>query len=1039
MALAETLHVDPADLADPPLDIFGYPADLPLGDPLVPLAQFFWDADEKRTEIARRAADIVRLIDVVAELDQVARVLDSGKADLAAEAVADPEQAESDEQQRLGQERVRAWIAPETPKSQVHAIRRRVIDHEKEFRRRRHLDWCVTVVDHLAEIVRNAPGDEQDGDAIDPRRLVRTVTWNMAGARHSRSFKALDYSAVDLLAFADKLRWMDADVVCLQESEVGPDGSTAGRLAAMSGYPYIHETVMCPSHMDTTKKLAIAFLSRLPIEEFREILLPTPTLELKLWGEVVAQEDRYERYALAVKIAGTWFVNMHPTPLGFFGRSYEEHEDAEGAAHGREIIEHLLRSIPDGPVVFGADFNTDDVRLVYQQVIDELGLRVALDSGTWTVPGWDGAPDQVLASAEFQTIDSTIEVTDTDHYPVVADLWITDPELLRSWIAARSAVDQTNRDGVDDDGDDSSGGTTVPRPDAPLPGEASDTPPPSAVDRMVADPDPAESGSPGDVGPRIAMSLAALGIHSEAEILLEAAKFIDLKYLLVAIVAGQPEPERLFGDEEWAGYLEAVRAARKYGNKPLTVDFIVGLHKILAAETMQEKAGEFTVTMRGNLPWPLKEDGWAALRENPLIDYIPQSFVSKFGKINYPDRETIGEVREWLEDLCDRYNEAVMDPAHDPVGIAAWLKRELISGHPFYDQNGRLSRILMNWSLENQGLSPSIIREPEEDILTRIEDWVEAVGTGIALFDEWASRLREMGTTADPVAIFGLGRMKELYFRLGGTRVPFKPGELHNWRIFHDWLERLMPGAPPRVVGAVEPGQDLVDTTPGDGGLSPIAVSSIELWLDSDAPPMDRTVPRIDSPFGEPVAEAMLPVDVDGPADLGGRVQLPLQGDSDGWWRVAPPDGSGACATRWPSGSRLFGRKVPASLRSTLPRCCRYRTHRSHGAIWLSCWRTPRLLPEEPDSLSIAAAATARNRACTGPGMCSSATIRSNCPISRRTCVTSENTIFRPRHLLRSSSSTPSTSTSNRSYRARLPHPRRSIASSSPEGCCGFG
>lgn len=112
--------------------------------------------------------------------------------------------------------------------------------------------------------------------AADPGRPLRVVTWNMAGAHRSRSHGAWDYEKVNLPYFAEQLRRMDADVIYLQESEVGPDGSTARQLAAMVGYRYVHETVMCESHMDPEKKkmLSIAVLSRLPIEEACSIELP---------------------------------------------------------------------------------------------------------------------------------------------------------------------------------------------------------------------------------------------------------------------------------------------------------------------------------------------------------------------------------------------------------------------------------------------------------------------------------------------------------------------------------------------------------------------------------------------------------------------------------------------------------------------------------------------------------------------------------------------------------------------------------------------
>ncbi|WP_280265188.1 GntR family transcriptional regulator, partial [Nocardia wallacei] len=76
IALAADLRVDPAVLADLPLDIFGDPASLPPDDPLRPLAERFRKASEHRAQIMQRANDIHRLRQVVDEHHEAARVLD---------------------------------------------------------------------------------------------------------------------------------------------------------------------------------------------------------------------------------------------------------------------------------------------------------------------------------------------------------------------------------------------------------------------------------------------------------------------------------------------------------------------------------------------------------------------------------------------------------------------------------------------------------------------------------------------------------------------------------------------------------------------------------------------------------------------------------------------------------------------------------------------------------------------------------------------------------------------------------------------------
>lgn len=266
----------------------------------------------------------------------------------------------------------------------------------------------------------------------DPDRPLRVATWNIAGARRTRSDDAFDYDDVDLPYFVEQLQRVAPDVMCIQESEVGPDGSTARDLAARLGYPHVFETEMCPSHIDPTKTLSLAVISKIPFDSTLARRLPTTRLDLKVGGQSVTP---YDRYAQVVRVAGIDVVNMHPTPLGFFGHSYEH---GEGAAHAEEIGQ-TIRSLIDGPAVVAADLNTDRPGRVYQDLFDEMNLDPALEPDARTVPGWDGAPDQVYSSRELQATGSGIEPTETDHHLVWSDLSVTDPVLLEQLVRVRQA------------------------------------------------------------------------------------------------------------------------------------------------------------------------------------------------------------------------------------------------------------------------------------------------------------------------------------------------------------------------------------------------------------------------------------------------------------------------------------------------------------------------------------------------------------------------------------------------------------------------
>ncbi|MEU7768604.1 alanine racemase [Nocardia sp. NPDC049190] len=279
-------------------------------------------------------------------------------------------------------------------------------------------------------------GGRRTDDPTDPHRPLRVVTWNIAGGRRvlsQDSNKPFDYGGVDLPYFVEQLRRIDADVICLQETEIDPDGSTAQQLAAMLGYRYVYETEMSPSHMDTSKRLGIAVLSRLPIQDAESQRLPSPQFELRVRAE---QVQPYARFAQVVTVAGIPVGNVSPMPLHVFkdeaGRRYT-YESGEGATLAKEIG-RTVTAMMRGRGIWVGDTNTDNPVLVYGPVFDKLGMIAALDPTARTVPPHPrrpvGAPDQLWATAEtFGVAASGTVATETDHYPAWVDWDVADPEL----------------------------------------------------------------------------------------------------------------------------------------------------------------------------------------------------------------------------------------------------------------------------------------------------------------------------------------------------------------------------------------------------------------------------------------------------------------------------------------------------------------------------------------------------------------------------------------------------------------------------------
>ena len=241
---------------------------------------------------------------------------------------------------------------------------------------------------------------------------------------------------------------------------------------------------------------------------------------------------------------------------------------------------------------------------------------------------------------------------------------------------------------------------------------------------------------------KIQESEQKLGINSEFDRLVEASLFIDRKFLNYAIITGVTQkPERIFGNKAWADYLDARIFARQYGNQDLSLNFIVELHKRLTNRSNSKISGKIrnmgVIGISDNeakKPVKCSPEQVRAIETNPQLSFErvpPEDQNSTTGFIVYPHiqtgEQTQAAILKDLEELCKWFNNEKKQENYNPHKIAGLLQHRLISLHPFMDSNGRLTRLLMNWSLENDGEPPSIIANPGEDILTDEETWISKI------------------------------------------------------------------------------------------------------------------------------------------------------------------------------------------------------------------------------------------------------------------------------------------------------------------------
>lgn len=133
---------------------------------------------------------------------------------------------------------------------------------------------------------------------------------------------------------------------------------------------------------------------------------------------------------------------------------------------------------------------------------------------------------------------------------------------------------------------------------------------------------------------------------------------------------------------------------------------------------------------------PLTETQYQAIVDNPLLKFweLPKPLSRKGarkGLIVFPRK-----AQKRLEDLVKWFHHH--KNIYDPVYLAATFQRKFISIHPFYNGNGRVSRLIMNKILNSYGLPPSIPKDYNQDIylnksaLVHDElEWAEFVLDGI--------------------------------------------------------------------------------------------------------------------------------------------------------------------------------------------------------------------------------------------------------------------------------------------------------------------
>ena len=255
---------------------------------------------------------------------------------------------------------------------------------------------------------------------------LRTVFENISGGfvMAGKAHGEMIFSRVSVEEYIRCLDEYKPDILSLSEVHMENENGCSEMAASISEalkLPNYRCFAQSRSHLDTSKHLGIAVLSKYPIIDSDPFLLPNPRLEVKRpdGSNWIMFDKGAQRLMLDVHGRRVQIINLHYFPFHHFHRQMNE-DEFSGI---RQALVDILLSKKNLPTIITGDFNNKGLPLpeAFPELFEQGRFCEAVTAQT-TVVGLQDQFDHILyTSHALRVVRGFAARNLSDHYAVIAD------------------------------------------------------------------------------------------------------------------------------------------------------------------------------------------------------------------------------------------------------------------------------------------------------------------------------------------------------------------------------------------------------------------------------------------------------------------------------------------------------------------------------------------------------------------------------------------------------------------------------------------